>query len=165
MRKLEMTETDDVKSLLRAETRRSPQATFTHRLHCVALVGAGLGCDEIAAAFGDDLRSVQRWVRRFQATGADGLRDAISSGRPATLDEAQMQQLRLALAESPRTFGHGGVAWSGETLRLEILRRFGVAHSRRHCARLLGLIRPPVELAAGRQSAEASPGKTSLLSP
>ena len=163
MRKLQVTETDGVKSLLRAETRRSAEATFMHRLHCVALVGAGLGCDEIAAAFGDDRRSVQRWVRRFQATGAEGLKDAFSSGRPATLDEAQLQQLRVALAEPPQVFGHGGVAWSGETLRLEILRRFGIAHSRRHCARLLGLIRRPIEPDAGKRNDDGLPGKASLL--
>ena len=148
MRKLEVTETGDVKALLRLETRRSAQATFAHRLHCVALVGAGLGCDQIAAAFGDDLRSVQRWVRRFQQSGAEGLADAPRPGRPASLDETQVRQLRLAIAAPPQASGHAGAAWSGEILRLEILRRFGVAHSRRHCARLLGLLRQPEALAA-----------------
>ena len=148
MRKLEVTETGDVKALLRLETRRSPQATFAHRLHCVALVGAGLGCDQIAAAFGDDLRSVQRWVRRFRQSGAGGLTDAPHSGRPASLDETQMRQLRLAIAGPPQAFGHTGAAWSGEILRLEILRRFGVAHGKRHCARLLGLLRQPDALPA-----------------
>ena len=146
MRKLQLTDTDVVKALLRSETRRSPQATFAHRLHCVALVGAGLGCDEIAAAFGDDLRSVQRWVRRFQQAGAEGLVDTPHSGRPASLDETQMRQLRLAIAAPPQAFGHAGAVWSGEILRLEILRRFGVTHSKRHCARLLGLLRQPEAL-------------------
>ena len=146
MRKLRLMEADDVKALLRSETRRSPQATFAHRLHCVALVGAGLGCDQIAVAFGDDLRSVQRWVRRFQQCGAEGLADAPRSGRPAGLDETQMQQLRLAIAAPPQAFGHAGAAWSAEILRLEILRRFGVAHGKRHCARLLVLLRQPEAL-------------------
>ena len=146
VRKLQLTETDIVKALLRSETRRSPQAAFAHRLHCLALVGAGWGCDQIAAAFGDDLRSVQRWVRRFQQSGAEGLVDAPHSGRPASLDETQLRQLRLAIATEPRTFGHAGATWSGEILRLEILQRFGVAHSKRHCARLLGLLRQPEAL-------------------
>lgn len=146
MRKLQVKETDVVKALLRSEARRSPQATFAHRLHCVALVGAGLGCDQIAAAFGDDLRSVQRWVRRFQQSGAEGLVDAPHSGRPASLDETQMRQLRLAIAAHPQALGHTGAAWNGEILRLEILQRFGVAHSKRHCARLLGLLRQPEAL-------------------
>ena len=148
MRKLQLTETDVVKALLRSEARRSSQATFAHRLHCVALVGAGLGCDQIAAAFGDDLRSVQRWVRRFQQSGAEGLVDIPPSGRPASLDETQMRQLRLAIAVPPQACGHAGAAWSGEILRLEILRRFGVAHSKRHCARLLEVLRRPEALSS-----------------
>ena len=146
MRRLQLTDTDAVKTLLRSEARRSPQAMLAHRLHCVALVGAGLGCDEIAAAFGDDLRSVQRWVRRFQQSGAEGLVDTPHSGRPASLDETQMRQLRRAIAAEPQAFGHAGAAWSGEILRLEILRRFGVTHSKRHCARLLRLLRQPEAL-------------------
>ena len=146
MRKLQVKETDVVKALLRSEVRRSLQATFAHRLHCVALVGAGLGCDQIAAAFGDDLRSVQRWVRRFQQSGAEGLVDVPHSGRPPSLDETQMRQLRLAIASHPQALGHTGTAWNGEILRLEILQRFGVAHSKRHCARLLGLLRQPEAL-------------------
>lgn len=143
MRKLQLTDTDAVKTRLRLEIKRSPQAMLAHRLHCVALVGAGLACDEVAAAFGADLRSVQRWVRRFQESGAEGLTDAPRSGRPASLDEAQLQQLRLAVAAPAQACGHAGAAWSGEILRLEILRRFGVAHGKRHCARLLGLLRQP----------------------
>ena len=148
MRRLQLTATDLVKSLLKSEVERSPQSGFAHRLHCVALVCAGFGCSEIAAAFGDDRRSVQRWVGRFQKSGAEGLVDAPRPGRPASLDETQMRQLRLAIAVPPQACGHAGAAWSGEILRLEILRRFGVAHSKRHCARLLEVLRRPEALSS-----------------
>lgn len=138
MHRLHPTDRALARALLRAESRRSPQAAFLHRLHCVALVAAGHGCEAVAAAFGDDERSVQRWVRRFEASGAEGLTQAPRSGRPARLGEAEFAALRQALAEAPSTFGHAGPAWSAEMLRCEVERRYGIAYTRRHCARLLG---------------------------
>jgi transposase len=138
MRRLQVTDAERVKSLLKSETEHSPRSTFLHRLHCVALVAAGLGCDDVATAFGDDRRSVQRWVSRFQQSGVEGLTDSLRAGRPAKLGEPQLQELRLVLAEHPRACGYAADAWNAETLRLEIRRRFSVDHSRRHCVRLLG---------------------------
>ncbi len=141
MRRLRVTDTGRAKAFLQSEAERSPRAAFLHRLHCVALVAAGQGCDAVAAAFGDDRRSVQRWVRRFEEAGVEGLADSPRTGRPAKLDGSQLGALCLALAQPPASFGHAGETWSAETLRREIERRFSIAYSRRHCVRLLGLLR------------------------
>ena len=142
MRRLQLTQAHaDVASLLRARVDGSVEAAFLHRLHCIVLVGAGLSCARVAAAFGSDPRTVQRWVGRFEASGVDGLHDTAGSGRPARLDDARLRQLRSVLATDPRLSGHALDAWNAEALRLEIERRFGVTHSARHCARLLAALR------------------------
>lgn len=159
MRRLALTAAAElVKSQLKQETQRGPQSVLLHRLHCVALVCAGFGSGEIAAAFGDDRRSVQRWVRRFEAAGIDGLRDRSATGRPARLAEPELQQLRLAVAADARSSGHASEAWDAEALRLEIRRRFGIDHSRRHCARLLGALRRPQPGGADAASGGPAPG-------
>ena len=140
MHKLEVTTPAAVQAALRHEGERSPQSRFVHRLHCVALVGAGRNCYEVAKVFGDDPRSVERWVREFQQRGIDGLREKPHSGRHATLADAQMRQLELALKSVPRDLGYAANVWNCKLLRAEILRRFGVTMSVRHCQRLFRIL-------------------------
>ena len=140
MHKLEVTTPAAVQAALRHEAERSPQSRFVHRLHCVALVGAGRNCYEVAEVFGDDPRSVERWVREFQQRGIDGLREKPHSGRHATLADAQMRQLELALKSVPRDLGYAANVWNCKLLRAEILRRFGVTMSVRHCQRLFRIL-------------------------
>jgi len=137
MRRLQVPDDGLVKTMLRAAIGASPDAVYLHRLYCVALVCAGLTCDAVAAAFGDDRRSVQRWVRRYRDAGIDGLRDGRPTGRPRKLGALQLQQLRSALDTDPGLLGHPAGAWNAEILCLEIQRRFGIVFSARHCARLL----------------------------
>lgn len=136
MRKLEVTSPAEVQAALRHEGEHSPQSRFVHRLHCLLLVGTGRSCYQVAEVFGDDPRSVQRWVREFQQHGIEGLREKPHPGRQATLADAQMRQLALALKSVPRVLGYAADVWSNQLLRAEILRRYGVTLSARHCQRL-----------------------------
>ena len=149
MRRLQLTGSHaDTVGLLKAHVAMSSGAAVLHRLHCVVLVAAGLSCARVAAAFGDDPRSVQRWVRRFEEAGVEGLQDTPMSGRPASLGDADLHALRLALQADPRLSGHASGTWNVQALRQEIDRRFGVAYSLRHCARLLTTLRGVPESAA-----------------
>lgn len=141
MRSLKITDTALARTLVHAESRRSTDALFLHRLHCIALIAAGHGCDVVAAAFGDDIRSVQRWVRLFEEAGAEALTERKRPGRPPRLDEAALAALREGLAQAVPGPGRAGDAWTAENLRSAIERRFGVVYSRRHCARLLDTLR------------------------
>ena len=140
MHKLEITTPAVVQAALRNEGEHSPQLRFVHRLHCLVLVGTGRSCYEVAEVFGDDPRSVERWVREFQQHGIEGLRERPHPGRPATLADAQMRQLALALLSVPRGLGYTVDLWNNKLLRAEILRRFGVTMSLRHCQRLFRVL-------------------------
>lgn len=121
---------------------RTPQARFEHRLHCVVLVGEGRSCLEVAQWFDDDPRSVQRWVRRFQQSGVDGLREAVHTGRPPVLTDPQIHELGAVLKDSPREYGHSTDRWRSDTVAAEVARRFGVTMSRRSCQRLVAILGP-----------------------
>jgi transposase len=140
MHKLEITTPAAVQAALRHEGERSPQTRFVHRLHCLLLVGTGRSCYEVAEVFGDDPRSVERWVHEFQRHGVEGLREKPHTGRHATFADAQMRQLSLALLGVPRELGYAVDAWNYQLLRTEILRRFGVKMSARHCQRLFKVL-------------------------
>lgn len=136
MRRLRIPHAESVRSMLQIAIGESSQAFFLHRLHCVTLVCVGMSCAEVAKAFSDDRRSVQRWVSRFLKSGIDGLRDSRSPGRPKKLGPLQLQQLQLTL-QADRLAGVAPSAWNAETLRVEIEQRFGITYSRKHCGRLL----------------------------
>ena len=140
MHKLEIKTPAAVQAALRHEGEHSPQLRFVHRLHCLVLVGTGRSCYDVAEVFGDDPRSVERWVREFQQHGIEGLRERPHPGRPATLADAQMRQLALALLSVPRGLGYTVDLWNNKLLRAEILRRFGVKMSLRHCQRLFRVL-------------------------
>ena len=140
MHKLEVTNPEVVRAALKNLAERSPQLRFVHRLHCLALVGAGRSCYEVAEVFGDEPRSVERWVREFQQYGIEALREKPHPGRHATLGDAQSRQLGLALKSAPREMGYAANVWNSKLLRAEILRRFGVTLSARHCQRIFRML-------------------------
>ena len=136
MHKLEVTHPDVVQAALRHEAAHSPQWRFVHRLHCLLLVGAGRSCYEVAALFGDDPRSIERWVHEFQQFGIEALREKPHGGRHGILTTTQMRELELVFQNGPREWGDGAEVWNRALLRAEILQRFGVSMSGRQCGRL-----------------------------
>ncbi len=148
MQRLKVTSPDEVQAALRQEGARSPQSRFVHRLHCLLLVGKGQSCCEVARVFGDDPRSVERWVHEFHSHGIDGLREKPHSGRHAKLSNLQMEELALAVDSPPHELGYAAIAWTNKLLRWEIERRFGVMLSVRHSQRMLISLRPSMPCAA-----------------
>ena len=64
------------------------------------------------------------WVRRFNAAGVDGLRDAPRAGRPPTHTPEVRSQLIALAVQKPRTLGHTFALWTLERLQ----RAFEAAH-------------------------------------
>jgi Winged helix-turn helix len=80
MRALRITEAATVALGLQDEIRRSEESRYDHRLHGVLLVAQGMNCPEVAELLGDAPRSVENWVRRFEAEGLAGLREGERPG-------------------------------------------------------------------------------------
>lgn len=121
---------------LENEIRRSDQARYEHRLHCILLVAKGMSCPGVAALFGDSVRTVQTWFHRFEEEGLAGLVDADRPGRPGRLNDRQLNEVERVLRRSPREVGMKINLWDGKTLSAFIQKRFGITLKVRQCQRL-----------------------------
>jgi transposase len=122
-------------SILR-EIDRDEISRYDHRLHALLLVSHGHSCAEVANWFGESASTVQRWVRRFQTRGLDGLHDAARLGRPRSLDALQWRRVEADLRKTPRYFGFPKRSWDGPTFAEHLRRCYGIDLGLRQCQRL-----------------------------
>ena len=140
VQRLSFTGSEAIRTALHQAVKHSAHGKYEHRLHCLLLVGAGRSCYEVAAWFGDDPRSVERWVHRFNLNGLDGLTEKAHRGRQPALDWTQMHELATAVATPACGAEPGARIWTGTTLQREILQRFGLQLSARQCQRVLNAL-------------------------
>ena len=107
-------------------------------MHGLLLVTDGHSCQQVADWFGEDRRTVQRWVTRFETHGLTGLRDGARSGRSATLTTTPWTALGRDLRREPQAFRHAGHLWDGKLLSAHLRRRYGVVLGVRQCQRIFG---------------------------
>jgi len=171
MRKLEIADPEVMRIAIQQEIARSDESRYDHRLHGLLLVTGGQSCQQVAELFGEDRRTVQRWVKRFESHGLEGMREGERSGRPTTLDAKQWAALGRDLRRDPGAFGLAGHLWDGKLLSEHLRQRYGVALGVRQCQRIFGQMgfrlrkpRPqvaqsdPVKVAAVKKTAPS--GKT-----
>ena len=82
MRKLEIADPEVMRIAIQQEIARSDESRYDHRLHGLLLVTGGQSCQQVAELFGEDRRTVQRWVKRFESQGLEGVREGERPGRP-----------------------------------------------------------------------------------
>jgi transposase len=136
MRKLQIRDADVMRIAIQQEIARSDESRYDHRLHGVLLVAGGESCTEVARKFGEDARTVQRWVNHFEHDGFAGLREGERPGRPRALDERCWAQVERELRRNPRSFGYEQNLWDGKLLAEHLRRRHQVELGVRQCQRL-----------------------------
>jgi len=152
MRRLQIANKDALRKALRVERGRSAGTRLLHRLHCVFLVAAGCSCYEVGGWFGEDRKTIERWIHAWNQTGIEGLAEHRHGGRRPVLDGAQMATLRVDLCASPRAVHIALGSWSGRALQEHLERRFGVHLGLRQCQRLLRTMRPALPAERGARS-------------
>lgn len=105
MRKLEIADPEVMRIAIQQEIVRSDESRYDHRLHGLLLLTGGQSCQQVAELFGEDRRTVQRWVGRFETRGLEGLREGERPGRPAMLEPKQWAKLGRDLRSDPSKFG------------------------------------------------------------
>ncbi len=138
MRKLEIADPEIMRIAIQQEIVRSDESRYDHRLHGLLLVAGGQSCQQVAETFGENPRTVQRWVKRFEEYGLDGLREGERPGRPATLDAKQWATLGRDMRRTPAEFGYATHLWDGKLLSEHLRRRYGVKLGVRQCQRIFG---------------------------
>ncbi len=121
---------------LQDEIRRSQESRYDHRLHGILLVAQGMSCIEVAHFLGDAPRTVQYWIRRFEAEGLAGIVEGDRTGRPTRLKPEQIQEVSRALRQPPAAAGLSGNLWDGKTLSAFIVQRYKVRLGVRQCQRV-----------------------------
>lgn len=141
MRKLHIADAEVTRIAIQHEIGRTEESRYGHRLHGLLLLAAGHSCRQVAALFGEDDTTVQRWVKRFMQGGVTALREGQRPGRPPTLDLEQWSRLEVDLQRSPRDFGFATECWDGPTLSRFLHLRYGVELGVRQCQRIFQQIR------------------------
>jgi transposase len=73
-----------------------------------------------------DRQTLRDWVHRYNAFGVEGLKSRSSPGRPASLSEQQMAELRELVIKGPDPARDKVVRWRCVDLQAEVARRFCV---------------------------------------
>jgi len=136
MRKLEIANANVMRIAIQQEIQRSEESRYDHRLHGLLLIAGGQSCQQVATLFGEDRRTIQRWITTFEAQGLEGLREGERSGRPRSLTPRQWKSLEKDLRQSPEKFGLSGHLWDGKLLSEHLHRRYEVKLGIRQCQRL-----------------------------
>ena len=136
MKPLTVAEADAIVLGLQDEIRRSEESRYDHRLHGVLLVAQGMTCPKVGRLLGDAPRSVEYWVRHFEARGLAGLVEGARPGRPKRLSKAQLQEVQAVLRRAPTEVGLSGTLWDGKTLQVWLRRRYGIRLGVRQCQRM-----------------------------
>src|SRR5574341_1395298 len=136
MRKLVISEARVMRLAIQQEIVRSDESRYDHRLHGVLLVAQGMSGSAVARWLGQDPRTVQRWVQRFEARGFAGLREGERPGRPRRLTGRHVAAVNRALRRSPRAWGYAQNLWDGKLLAHHLAHAHGVRLGVRQCQRL-----------------------------
>lgn len=118
------------------ENNRRQDARYDRRLHCVLLVAEGFSCEQEAGWFEDSPRSVANWVRRIDHAGLAGLSEGNHSGRPCSLSDTQLEELRNMVRQTPAQAGVAANLWDGQSLARCIQEHFQIRIGKCQCQRL-----------------------------
>lgn len=112
--------------------------TVRRRLRAGRMLLAGKTPAEAARAVGVARQTAYTWKAVLDEGGIDALRAMPPRGRPARLDEQQLQTLGRLLLDKPTTHGFGTELWTLKRIGVLIQRRWGVTFSQTHIWRILG---------------------------
>ena len=122
----------DLQRLLRS---RSTPTGMHRRASLIWELAAGSSLVEASEAVGLHYTNAHRWVRRFLASGVQGLAEGARSGRPPDYDaEATTEMLKVATAH-PQDLGLGFTTWSLPKLEEYLRQRPQLKHLARSTIR------------------------------
>ncbi len=99
---------------------------------------AGKTPAQAAQAVGVARQTAYTWKAVLDEGGMDALRAMPTRGRPARLNEQQLQSLGRALLQKPTEYGFGTELWTLKRVGALIERMYGVKFSQTQIWRLLG---------------------------
>jgi len=126
MRRVTIKNPEEAKAVLRTAIHSTNETRLQHRLHCILLICDGKTSAEVVALFGDSLRAVQYWVKRYNEAGMEGLSDPTRMGRIPRLLQEDRDILAQDLRRSPRELGYTQNLWDGKLLSHHLKQKFNI---------------------------------------
>jgi MFS family permease/transposase len=116
----------------------SCRPTEDEHIQAVELIESGRKVDDVTETVDVGRRPVLRGWEKSRRGGLSELSTELASGRPSTLSDRQMLELRaLIIGNNPRQLHFGPALWTREMIAELILQRFGVILSRINVGRIL----------------------------
>jgi transposase len=125
--------------MIRMAKKRLDEAT-KKRLRAGRMLLAGKRPAEVAAAVSVARQTVYTWKRLLDEDGIDALRAVLGRGRPAKLDESQLEEVRRAVLQKPTEHGFGTDLWTLKRVGVVIKRLHGVEYGQTQIWRILGAL-------------------------
>jgi transposase len=165
MQKLTLKDNELMHIAIQQEIARSDESRYDHRLHGLLLVSQGYSCYDVADLLGQDPRTIERWVKRFDNRGFGGLHEGEHPGRPTRLGTEDCLKVETDLRRSPRDFGYGQNLWDGKLLAHHLALHYDLTLGVRQCQRLFGQFgfrqrKPRPVIAKGDPAEQAAYKKT-----
>jgi transposase len=126
----------DVKELRRL-ARSEKSGRVAARMFAIANVLSGMSREMSARLAGMERQTLRDWVHRFNAGGAEGLRDLPHTGRPVRLDEDSRKKLSALVEAGPDPLTDGLVRWRRIDLKLWLKKECGVSYDETSIGRIL----------------------------
>jgi putative transposase len=125
--------------MVRTSRARQDYATEQHRrLSAARLFARGQSAAAAARALGVTRQAASLWQRAWRAGGAEALRGAGRTGRPARLTGDQRCRLAAVLLEGAKAHGYRNDLWTLQRIAQVVRRHFGVSYHLGHVWKLLG---------------------------
>jgi transposase len=112
------------------------EALERRRLRAARMYERGFSQAEVARRLGVSRSSASRWAHLWEEGGRNALLRAGRAGRKPKLTPDQMNDIRRALARSPRAHGYPAEVWSASLLADLIRRKTGVSYHVGHLSRI-----------------------------
>jgi transposase len=114
------------------------RATEEERIQAVQLIESGRKIDEVVEIMGVGRRTVLEWWEKYRRGGLAELSTKFASGRPTSLSDRQMLELRaIIIGVDPRQLSFGLALWTREMISELIRQRFRVTLSKVTVGRIL----------------------------
>jgi transposase len=123
---------------LRALARgRKTEVRLRDRARLCWLAHEGRHAPAIATELGVCAATVRTWIRRFNAGGLDGLRDAGRSGRPPTYTAAEVGEVVAVALTAPQDLAQPFACWTLDRLEAYLNEERGLPIKRSRIGELL----------------------------
>jgi len=136
------TQIAQLRDAVRKQIGKSREKRACYRAFCLLMILHGQRVSDVAEALGEHTRTLERWRKRFNEQGLDGLLDDTSPGRPSRLSEQAMAALAKDIESPPSQLGLPGEQWRGKQLQQHLTEHYRIDLSLRQCQRLLKKLHP-----------------------